>query len=418
MSNSRSKPPRNSTVRAAQNTSTRRPTTCARATAVSAALAAALAAPASDAQSARDRLVARLRPADSYFLATDQLDLSPYSTASRNQSGTGDCVGFSTIAAIEAAFNHKYCAGGNNAFRQDGYCERFDAIMSDTDRTTAYPIFFWTTTMPYPNQDRFYKMDKKELDLSELFYLHRVFTQQMAGPGNHETESIMNFMDNQIAGTAGPLTNGFSLPEESYAPFINPANNYWFWGNAWNDLGSYVGGANFAQSKIDAMEFTDTPISTLIPGSPLNRPFISSATRSHARFTVTDYFEGTFDGPEYATAEAKIRFLERLVYSDFEVALHGAWPGHSMLLVGYDRANRTFHFKNHYRNWSTVPYDIVATYAHSYHVVMDVAYNAPSREEMWLGDWDLDIDGQVGHLILRRTRQPTNSHYSTTSGNY
>ncbi len=377
------------------------------------AFSTVLAANTSNAQSALDRLLSRLRPIDSSFLATNQVDLSPYSTASRDQTLTGNCVGFSTVAVIEAAFNHKYCSGGSNAFRQAGYCERFDAIMNDPDRPTN---FYWTSAFREWNSDIRYFMDKQELDLSELYFFHRQFLQQAVGPGNHETSWLMSFADNQIAGTAGPLVNGFSLPEERDAPFVYPSNGYNFWGDGWNELGAYVNGPNFPQSKVDAMDLTDTPISTLIPGSPLTRPVIPSAARRNARFTVTDYYTGTFY--PFPTASAKIQFLERLLYSNFEVALHGALPQHSMLLVGYDRTNRTFHFKDHYRSWTTVSYDDIVRNAGTYNVVMDVAYNPPAREEMWLGDWDLDIDGQVGHLILRRTRQPTNSHYSTTSGNY
>lgn len=364
-------------------------------------LAAVLAGPAR-AQDAR--LLGRLAPVSADFLGLRALDLSRFSTASRSQWPTGDCVGFSHIAAIEARFNHKYCASGAaNDFRRDGYCARFDAV----SRTPFYVFGLygaaWSDT---------YLASLKEVDLAEHYYLHRVFTQATAQAGAaRDTLTMYNFAD-QMVPDMSVLMAGQVLSEERYAPFINDQAFWAASGSA--SVVAFQMPANFPQSKVDPVELAETPFPTTLPGSAVARVPVPLDARTHARFRVTDIYHGRL-GLAGATASARILFLERLLYSGYEVALHGAQPGHSMLLVGFDRDQKKFYFKDHYRRWVSVDYATAAN-ADSYTVALDVDYLAqPSREEMWLGVWDADIDGRVGELTLRRTRQPTNSYFSTAT---
>ncbi len=352
--------------------------------------------PAAHAQDAR--LTSRIAPITFQFLALQRFDLSRFNTASRNQWPTGDCVGFSHMAAIEARFNHKYCeSGALNAFRLDGYCARFDAY----SRTPFFVFGAYANTW----SDN-YLASLKELDLSEQYYIHRVFTQSTASAGSaRDTLSSYNFGDRSIPDT-NVLMATQSLSEERHAPFINDASFYGATGVA-ASINTYLSPTNFAQSKVDQSEFAETLFPSILPGSMVQRVSIPLAARTNARFKVLDIYHGKLAA--VGDAYYRTQFIERAIYGGYEIALHGCQPGHSMLLVGFDRVQKLFYFKDHYRRWVTVPY-ATALNADSYTVVLDVDYEAtPAKEEMWLGVWEVDLDGRVGQLTLRRTRQPTNS---------
>ena len=352
--------------------------------------------PAAHAQDAR--LTSRIAPITFQFLALQRFDLSRFNTASRNQWPTGDCVGFSHMAAIEARFNHKYCeSGALNAFRLDGYCARFDAY----SRTPFFVFGAYANTW----SDN-YLASLKELDLSEQYYIHRVFTQSTASAGSaRDTLSSYNFGDRSIPDT-NVLMATQSLSEERHAPFINDASFYGATGVA-ASINTYLSPTNFAQSKVDQSEFAETLFPSILPGSMVQRVSIPLAARTNARFKVLDIYHGKLAA--VGDAYYRTQFIERAIYGGYEIALHGCQPGHSMLLVGFDRVQKLFYFKDHYRRWVTVPY-ATALNADSYTVVLDVDYEAtPAKEEMWLGVWEVDLDGRVGQLTLRRTRQPTRS---------
>lgn len=371
---------------------------------------------------------------DPSFVDAVERDLSSMVTAPRNQHPTGNCVGFSDVAAIEARFNMQFCASGQpNDFRNDGYCARFDAIQA-----AQLPRFWW-----HANYSHYFSCrpalhpfgQHKEVDLSELYSLARGFSQHTAAPTSvHENISFIDWSDQQIPHAVCISPNGFRLPEEADAPFLNmirptdgldpysdwglfwDPTNYNFWdGTRPGALGQYVGGSNFAQSKTDAIDFGDPPIASLMPGSPLTRAFVPLAARKNARFGVEDYFRGHFY--VFPSPEAAQKLLERAIYGGYPVAVHGPVNGHSMLLTGYDRKQRKFYYKDHYNNWAWAPYDEIDL-GDSFTIVRDVSYTPPAREEMWLGDWDLDVDGLVSRLVIRRTRQPANSHFSDNPNNF
>jgi hypothetical protein len=370
-------------------------------------LAAGLCAFASPSHAQDASLLNRLAPTTGAFVTTTQVDLSRFSTASRTQTQTGSCVGFSHIAAIEARFVHKYCKPGTaNAFRNAGYCTRYDFF----DRTPFYVFSRYSGWM----SDN-YLQQHKELDLSEAYYLHRVFLQSATLPGSRrDTLTIYNFGDQMDPNGVVSAIPGLTLSEEAHSPYIDDAA---FWaGTGAASIFAYMNPSNFEQSKIDRAEIAETPFISFLPGSMQNRVAMRLSARTNARFKVTDIYHGNL--ATVGTAAARITFLERLLFSGYEVGLHGAQPGHSMLLVGYDRKTRLFYFKDHYRRWVTVPYDTAANAA-TYTVALDVSYEpAPSREEMWIGVWELDIDGRVGELTLRRTRQALNTFYRSTPNNF
>lgn len=83
--------------------------------------------------------------------------------------------------------------------------------------------------------------------------------------------------------------------------------------------------------------------------------------------------------------------------------------GHAMLIIGYDRVSQLFLLKNSWGNFLSyiwVPYQFIKEKATGGYIIEDVRDPAmgPSKEAMWLGKWDMDYDGHLGTLVVRRTR--------------
>jgi hypothetical protein len=86
-----------------------------------------------------------------------------------------------------------------------------------------------------------------------------------------------------------------------------------------------------------------------------------------------------------------------------------------MLLIGYDFPKKEFFFKDHYNRFRKVSYASVEAHATTFTIVLDVKdpYNpGPSKEEMWMGEWKLKINGgDNGVLVIRRTRVAPNAMF-------
>jgi hypothetical protein len=368
---------------------------------LSGCMALALASAGGAGATSLDQFLAKLpSDNDAGFKAANVIDLSAYQTMSKWQEPLGSCTVFSIVGAVEAAYTHKYCDNKTSNFYKAGYCQRYEALKTAKLKPFALVDNAWLNS------------DKKALDLSEQYFLNRVLSMWVTSPAsNHESGNLFCFLDGVQQGVAGDtafVLNNLTLPEESQVPYI--------YDKAFYDKATAAVCQGISQDKIDSYHFSET----LYPmkdwnGANLTRMLTPHAGYQHAAFGATDLLivhTNAFPDPT--------KTLEKILYSGREVAVSGAQPGHSMLLTGYDRAAKKFLFKDHYQRWVTVGYADLAKSMYEISVVMDVRADTlqPSREEMWLGPWVMDLDGRLGKLLIRRNQLPSNALYNDdkTSG--
>ena len=326
------------------------------------------------------------------FEDTDIVDLSIYQTSSKVQAPLGTCTTFSMIGAIEAAYTRTYCTNPDSAFSRDGYCERYRFLKA------AALAPFALANMPG------FADDKGQLDLSELYYVHRVLTAWMTEPGHDHisgnTIDMMHGIERPLLGNAQLIVNNLRLPEESQVPYINSVELHNYLQARFAD--------GFSQHDVDALEFAEAQLRFKdSSGAQVIRPYVSWQGRQNARFGVVGVTIKE-DLPDLIT------YLEQELYAGREVAVDGAVPGHSMLLIGYDREQQRFFFKDHSHSFRFVDYSDILdqeTAITTTVVTAPLAYPAnASFEEMWLGAWKLDEkDGHQGTLVLRNVRTPPNA---------
>ena len=342
---------------------------------------------------------------DAGFRAANARDLSLYQTWSRYQAPTGSCTAFSAVAAVEAAYTRKYCGDPNSDFYKAGYCERYEKIKAGN-----LPNFYLGNSANF-----YYAYDAKDLDLSELYFIQRALSSWTTSAScPHENGNVFCHLDGITRGVAGDMSFGLAnlkLPEEKYAEFIYDVA---FYNDSQRDLYGTTDcgkGISPSQEKLDEYNFTDRKRDFLTWDSkPLHRAYIPEAARRNARFGVSEFV--------YASTGQLgdvVSFLERCIYAKYEVAAHGAVPGHSMLLTGYDRTAQKFFFKDHYHDWQWVDYATVRDNLDEVFIVVEPSpYTIqPNPEEMWIGAWDVSLDGRPGKIVIRRTRLAPNVLFGT-----
>lgn len=335
---------------------------------------------------------------DAAFLAADKRDLSRFQTPPKHQDPTGACTTFSMVAAIEAAYTRKYCTSADSSWMRDnGYCGRYDAI----NKSLLTYFYFVDNPLAFTRY--------RCLDLSEIYFIHRVLTQWVASPSaTHESGNSFHFLDGMertVTGNVDFMVENLRLPPEASVPWIYDSD---FWAV---QAPNAIADGGITQDNIDSVEFTERQFTfNDKSGSPISRAWIPLAGRQQAQFGATDMLV-----VRAANVGDKIKFLEKTIYAGYEVALDGAAPGHSMLLVGYDRTAKKFYYKDHYEDFQLVDYSVTESNANTFSVVTDVPDPTPDAyaEEMWIGTWDMDLDGRMGRLVIRRMRIPPNALYAT-----
>jgi fibronectin type 3 domain-containing protein len=85
--------------------------------------------------------------------------------------------------------------------------------------------------------------------------------------------------------------------------------------------------------------------------------------------------------------------------------------GHELLIVGYDRTRQLFLLKNSWGgtlSYLWVPYQFVEEKSGGGAIVLAVRSPNldPVPQEMMVGQWDMDHDGHLGSIVVRRPRRP------------
>jgi len=350
---------------------------------------------------------ARLPSSDNAgFKAAKVRDLSVHNTSSKGQWPTGMCPSFSFIAGVEAAYTRKYCSNPNSSFYKAGYCDRYVAYKA------ANPPAFHMAKL-----ENFHAFEQyKALNLSELYYVDRVKTSMTtSASANHETSTIVcgeEGVTRALRGPASLMLSDIRLPEEQYAVFVQdpafyPSAQLALFGDEHCDACT----KSPTQAQLDNYEFSEKKFDFLsVDEKPVHRAFIPVDARRNARFGVADMVFA-----DDSALANKIDFYEKCIYSGFEVIVEGAIPGHSMLLIGYDRDRKKLLYKDHYERFKEVDYDVTAGLSSGFQIIIEPAsdWTSPSTEEMWLGAWDTWVDGQYGKLVIRRSRLAGNVKYTS-----
>jgi hypothetical protein len=150
------------------------------------------------------------------------------------------------------------------------------------------------------------------------------------------------------------------------------------------------------QEQYDALEFNDGHVPT--------------SARHQAIYQVSDY-RALPNNPSVSDICAVIRAGHEVV-ADI--------PGHCFLIVGFDDNTRTFQVKNSWGENAFIDYSYDSPVLGGGYVLDVHPPNAePQKRAFWIGRWQMDHDGWVGELVIRRfTDFRIDDNGATKLGNY
>lgn len=223
------------------------------------------------------------------------------------------------------------------------------------------------------------------LDLSEHFAFHinkagELFPDHLTDSRQYENNSsYWGFQGN--SGIVSKLARS-AIPDEAAAPYLSQADMDALNGGVIPGTGSDAEDST-TQEELDALEFSERHIPT--------------AARHRAKYRVEEYAAL----PRNPTVEQ----IQAVISAGYEVI--AGVPGHVLLIVGFDRANKEWIIKNSWGEgrFITTPFDDEDWPILGGHYIVSVAPpDAPvSKDAWWIGRWKMDHDGWRGELIIRRT---------------
>ncbi|MCL6582619.1 MAG: chitobiase/beta-hexosaminidase C-terminal domain-containing protein [bacterium] len=329
-------------------------------------------------------------------------NLATYQTSVKNQLPRGSCASFAFLGAIEAYYKRHY---------------------------------------------------NLELDLSEEYFIHIVHSTQPTCNPDLLHENISSWCGASCLTT--PMTsgevymalNGIAIPEEKYAPYFGDGSTYPDHSQA--DLDKIVSDSGLVCDSCSESASTAIPLLSqkAVDNYEYDPRYIPLEARKNARYGATKVqLLSVADTQDTA-------FLEQCLWGGHEVDIFldlnrldigdgnffsngtpvskhpdgnpiAVWPkdgvneghiGHTMLLIGYDKTRQLFLLKNSwgsYLPYFWVPYNYVKNCSTGGVIVLDVRDPnlGPSPEAMWIGKWNMDHDGWLGELVIRRTRSRAQSN--------
>ena len=136
----------------------------------------------------------------------------------------------------------------------------------------------------------------------------------------------------------------------------------------------------------DTVYYDNTPVATHPDGNPIARyPITPASFVGCTTAGCTGLWEGYDAAGDYYDA------------------------GHAMIIIAYDHKRQLFLLKNSWGNtlpYVWVPYQFIEEKATGGLIILDVRDPGlgSSQEAMWIGKWDVDLDGNKGKMVIRRTR--------------
>jgi len=324
--------------------------------------------------------------------------LLQYQTPNRSQVGndgldTGACPAFAMVAAIEAYYKRD--------------CMRMHPGVNpptcDIDLSEDYLIHLNSQVSTLNNQ-------VEHENLSSFCGTGRGLRYDWQGPGGFGA----------YVGKAIPTENGADGALASVTAkdqFAKQTNLYHICRETQQNLN---------QEDIDAYEY--------------DYSHFSADLRKRAVHAVEDYVAVDFSQPAN---------IEKLIYNEIEVIAAHSWDhivedgkdanglriyrhdsnggcptkpnekcgGHAILVIGYDKVNQRYLVKNSYGPGSNywIPYftdDGITPVLWNGQVITRVRHTnlEAQREAEWIGVWNMDHDGWIGKLIIRRTRRSPNEN--------
>ena len=295
--------------------------------------------------------------------------LAAYQTPIRNQADRGMCWAFAGTAALEAAYKRQY------------------GVTLDLSEEYVFHV-------------------------GKAFELYPSYTQYAGGVEN-------NCSINGAQGSSDVVLKlmRVAICEEKYAPFLTQQQ---LEGIAASLGVGDLDLASVTQEKYDTFEFSTQHI-------PL-------AARWNARYMVTDSsflpdtapstIEKAISGGHEVVADINVQWKWNAGLNAYDYDPASAGGGHCVLIIGYDRAKQLFEVKN---SWGEsgpihVTYNFIQHCMGGGSCILSVSDpKAPVQAKAaWIGKWNVDNDGLMGTLVLRRFTnfRSADPNAPTKLGNY
>ena len=303
------------------------------------------------------------------------VNLSRFQTPIRNQNPRGTCIVFSNIAALEAAYK-----------RQFGLDLDLSEEYMNTIRQT---VSLSAGAVPLPRAEN--------------------FPGSWGGGGS---------WDNQIQ-----YMRFAGVPLETDAPYL-ASTDYENTTQDGDDLRTdpdwmnYHTGRVTTQENVDRFNLTDRATEFRVPG-PLTRTALPIAALEHAVYRATRYVRAPLEGDRARSLDwfkTQLAASREVVFDfsggwDDRNPTNGIWDppktasfGHSMLMIGYDDASRSFLVKNSWggSDYVRFSYDNVTEgFVYGAHAILEIAApSAPTNAQLFLGRWNARLGLRRGTLDL------------------
>jgi Papain family cysteine protease len=251
---------------------------------------------------------------------------------------------------------------------------------------------------------------KLTLDLAPQYIFHlakvmELYPDYIHYSGGHENNSTLwGFQDN--SGIVHKLRRS-AVCESRFAPYLNASEMSCLQKTIPKATEITEDRSTVAQSIMDAFDFCEGAIPTAARFNCIYMVGSSAAVNDPP--SIAD-LEGVLAEGHEVVVDLTLdwTFDEKKNAYDYDPSQNG--PGHTVLLVGYDRAAQVFTIKNSMgtewrdNGYARVTYDFFKNCCFGANYIIDVVDPKVGLQKLsfWLGFWNIDVNGKRGTLIIRR----------------
>ena len=291
----------------------------------------------------------------------ERASLAAYQSPIKNQAGRDTCYSFAAVAALEAAYKRGYGLDLDLSEQYAFHMGKAGELYAD----------YMTSTVPHENNSSFW--------------------------GFQGNSIMLKFMER------------FSVPTEADAPYLSST--------AMLALRSSIPtagalGFDSTQEQLDAFEFS----SGNIPPQARERARYRVVSAAYAPKGDTAALETIIAGGHEILMDINLKWRWNMLRDRYEYNKDATGGMHEMLLIGYDRIDDNFIAKNSWgeSEFIKLSYELVAKAMTGGTYITAIAPpTAPvDQRARWLGRWQVDHDGWIGELVIRRF-----TNFRNTDGN-